>query len=489
MSLAAKVALNTTALAAGRFLLAASGLVAVGVSTRYLGLDAYGKFATATALVWLIASFTDLGLSTIGLREVSKRPDETQKLFSTLLTMGLIFTMGALVIGLGLSQLLYPGPDNTQVREGVALLLTTLPFAAVAGAGTMYLISRQQAYLTMVGSVLSSAVILGTLVLTTSLDWGFTGVVAAYVAGGVTYATVMILLTFRRVKYRPAFDWPLSRQLLGWALPVGATALIVNVYFRIDLILLSLLSNHKQVALYGVAYKVFEALSILPGYFIVTVVPELSRAAENRERLDDLVQKSFTALQILATLVVVLFAGLASDISEIIGGSAFEGATPVLVLLTVAVAISTVNFVFGTTLIALNRQSVVFRMAIATLAVNVALNLVLGPLWGARGAALALVVTEVANLVIAVLVYRRYATLPKLHQVERRLAAGALAAAAVLGVQMLPGAEELGPFTEAVIAGTAGVVTYFGSLYALRAMPSELHAGLVVPLWGRLRPR
>jgi O-antigen/teichoic acid export membrane protein len=235
VSLAGKVAVNTIALATGRFLLAASGLVAVGVSTRYLGLDAYGKFATATALVWLISSFTDLGLSTIGLREVSKRPDETQKLFSTLLTIGLIFTSGAMVIGLVLVQVLYPGQDNEQVREGVRLLLISLPFAAVGGAGTMFLISRQQAYLTMVGSVISSAVILGTLVLATTLDWGFTGVVEAYLAGGVAYGLVMVVLARGRVKYRLSFDWPLARQLLGWALPVGATALIVNVYSIVTL--------------------------------------------------------------------------------------------------------------------------------------------------------------------------------------------------------------------------------------------------------------
>jgi O-antigen/teichoic acid export membrane protein len=490
VNLTSKIAMNTTALAVGRLLLAASGLVAVGISTRYLGVEAYGKFATATALVWLISSFTDLGLSTVGLREVSRRPDETQRLFSTLLTIGLAFTCGALVIGLGLVQLVYPGADDFQVREGVTALLITLPFSAVAGAGTMYLISQQQAYLTMVGSVVASIVTLGTLVIATTLDWGFMGVVAAYVLNGVSFALVMILLARGRLRYRPGLDWPLARQIVKWALPIGATALIVNVYFRIDLILVSLISTDTQVALYGVAYKVFEALSILPGYFIVTVVPELSRAAvEHRERLDELVQKSFTALQTLALAMVIVFAGLADEISEVIGGDAFKHATPVILLLTGAVGISALTFVFGATLIALDRQNSVFKISIVTLATNVLLNLALIPPLGARGAALALLLTEAANLALFVLVYRRCAKLPRLGYAYRRVAAATLGLAAVLGVKLVPAVPALGSFPTLVLGSAVGVFAYVGGLYALRAMPVELHAGLLVPLWGRLRPR
>ena len=55
-------------------------MVSVGITTRYLGLQAYGSLTAATAFVVLLAPLLDIGMSTIGARELAKRPAETERL-------------------------------------------------------------------------------------------------------------------------------------------------------------------------------------------------------------------------------------------------------------------------------------------------------------------------------------------------------------------------------------------------------------------------
>ncbi|MBV8959279.1 MAG: hypothetical protein JO087_10945, partial [Actinobacteria bacterium] len=68
MSLARRVSYNTTAQVVGRLLAAAASVGVLRMSTRYLGVDKYGDYVTASALVLLLTTLADWGLVTISAR-------------------------------------------------------------------------------------------------------------------------------------------------------------------------------------------------------------------------------------------------------------------------------------------------------------------------------------------------------------------------------------------------------------------------------------
>jgi O-antigen/teichoic acid export membrane protein len=486
MTLSSKVAVNASALAVGRLLLAGAGILSVAITTRYLGLEAFGALTAATAFVGLLGPLTDIGISTIGARELAKRPAETERVMGSILTLGFVLALVAAGAGLIAMYVIYPGQSNDLVRQGILLLLLPLPLAAPVNAASAYFISQQKAYMGVIASVVGSLLTLGLLIAATLLDWGFVGVVFAYMGMGLGYGGCLVALALRKVRLRPCFDLALLSQLLRWALPLGAALIAHSVYWRIDIVLLSLLSSSSEVAVYGLAYRVIDALGALPYFVTVTLMPEFARLIDHRSRLDELLQKAFSVMQVTVVPLVVVFVIFGEEVIRLAGGSEFHESTLVLQILIISLVASYLGAVLGQALIALNQQSRLLVVSLALLLVNVALNLALIPLWDALGAAVALVLSEVLMLGALMGVYRRTGTIPKPHRAPQVLVAGSVMSAVTLALLSFLGSASAA--VTLAIGGTVSTAVYIACLYALKAMPRELHAGLVAPLWSRLRP-
>ncbi len=485
-SLTKKVAVNASALAAGRVAAAGLGVVSVGISSRYLGLGGYGQLATAVAFAALVGLVADIGVWNIGVREIAKRPEDTQRIISGLVTAGLALSLGAAIVGAIAAFAIYPGHGDELIRRAILLLLVTLPLAAPYGAASAYFIARQQPYMGMLSSVVASVVTVAALVLATAFDWGFTGVVLAYVSAGVVQGLLMIVLARRRVSLRPTSDLTLSRQLLTWALPLGGAMFVHGIYWRIDIVLLSVLASHVEVGLYGLVYRMVDALVTLPGFVTITLLPELARLTEQRARFDQIIDKALAVVQIGALAVFVPFVLFAEEITRLVGGSDFARAAPVLRLLMVGVALTYLGSIFAQAIFALNGQGKLFKLSVVLLPANVALNLALIPAWGASGAALAFALTEVIHLAVLLLLYHGSARPPRPRRSVRVLAAAGVSTAAA-AVKLLPLHGEGGTIVTVILGFALALALYVSTLYALGAMPREVHGNLVLPLWGKLR--
>jgi O-antigen/teichoic acid export membrane protein len=489
VGLAQKVALNTSALAAGRLLMGGIGVVTLAITTRYLGLEAYGQLATAIALMAILGVLTDLGLWTIGARELARRPEEKDRLMGGILTIGFLFSLLSGATAVVLAFTLYGGDDNDLTRQGILLLLLSLPLTAPFGAVSAYFTSQQKAYLSVLASLANSLVTLAVIAAAVLLDLGFTGVVLAYPAAGLAQGAVMVALARGKVRLRPSLDLALCRQFLGWAIPIGGAVIVHSLYWRIDIILLSLFSSHSQVALYALAFKIVDVVMVLPNYLHLTILPELARVAGNRPRFDEIMQKTSTVLVVGAMGLLVLFVAFAHELTDLAGGSQFEDAAPVLQILAFAVAFAWFGSMFGDAFFVHDKLGFSLIISAVVLPVNVALNVALINLWGASGAAAAWVVSEVIIVLLFTVFYRRmFGTLP-LPRRASQIFVAACAMAAVALLKLLPVASEASPVVVLIAGGGLCTAVYVASLYALKAMPREVHVNIVLPVAARLRPR
>jgi O-antigen/teichoic acid export membrane protein len=489
VGLAQKVVLNASALAVGRLLMGGIGVVTLGISTRYLGLEAYGQLATALALMSILGVLTDLGMWTIGARELARRPEEKDRLMGGILTIGFLFSLLSGATAVVLAFTLYGGGDNDLTRQGILLLLLSLPLTPPFGAVTAYFISQQKAYLTVLASLANSLVTLAVIAVAALLDLGFTGLILAYPAAGLAQGAVMIALAWGKVRLRPSLDLAVCRQLLGWAMPIGGAVIVHSLYWRVDIILLSLISSNRQVALYALAFKIVDVVMVLPNYLHLTVMPELARVAGNRPRFDQIMRKTSTALVVGAIGLLVLFVGFAHELTTLAGGSQFEDAAPVLQILAFAVAFAWFGSIFGDAFLVHDKLGFGLIISTVVLPVNVALNVAFINLWGAQGAAAAWVLSEVLIVLMYLVFYRRiFGNLPLPHRASQILAA-ACAMAVVALLKLLPGVSEAGPVVILIAGGGLCAAVYIASLYALKAMPREVHVNVVLPLVAKLRPR
>jgi O-antigen/teichoic acid export membrane protein len=271
--------------------------------------------------------------------------------------------------------------------------------------------------------------------------------------------------------------------LFKLALPLGATLIVNFLYFRFDLLLLGWLREPSDVAIYGLAYKVIEAFIVIPSYFMITLFPEIARMEGDSERLRGVMNQALSAMEVLAIPILVLVVALARPIVVLIGGTEFEDAAVVLQILTVGLAVSFVNGVYGNALVALGRQAKLFWLSLLVLGANVAMNLVAIPLWGVQGAATAVSISEIIAFVVVRRLYAAAATLPHSARRGRVVIAGLAMAASLAWVPWAP----LGDLPLVIVAGVVGTVVYGGALLALRALPEVVETELLTPLMRRIR--
>lgn len=482
MSLAAKLALNVSAVAAGRLLLVGTGVASVGASTRYLGVEYFGALAAATAFASLLGPMIDVGLSTIGAREISRHPERRNQLVGVILTVGLLMAVVVSAIALVVAQVIFRGGgEHELIRRGITLMLIPIPISAPVAAASAYLVSEQRAYMSMFASVAGSVVTLVALGLAIAFDAGFSAVMLAYALHMLGYGAVMVGVARKHVQFRLNFDLGLWKQMLRWSVPLGLASIVHGLYARIDLLLLSLMSTGSQIALYGLAYKLLDALYLLPYIVMATLLPELSRLANQPAALYELVRTTFSSVLAVVVPIVVYVVVFAQPIMELIGGKGFEGAGSVLQIMMLAVAGFFLTLVFAEVLIATNRQSAVLATWVTVLVVNVALNAVLIPLWEARGAAVALVISELMALGSVMVLYRRHGSLPRATRGIRMALAAVGMAGAALAVQSLP----LPDVPRLVLGGVASLLVYAGGLVVLGALPDKVRAAVVERLFGR----
>jgi len=487
MKLAQRVAFNASIQLVGQAVVVIGGIAAVAVAARYLGLRDYGALITATVFVSLFTLVTDFGVSAIGGREIAKLPEAAERIVWSLIVLGTVTALGTAAVAYGISLAAYGGEDHARTREAILILLLPLLVSGPRSAANAYLVARQQVYLSTYAAMATRVVSLVAVVIVAAADLGLVAMVLAYAAIPVVETALTFLLARRAgMVFARVWDAPLTRSLLRASAPMGGVMLLNSLYFRLDLLLLSLLSTTSAVALYGVAYKVVEGFMALPSYLMVTLLPDLARAEPRSERLGSLMQNAFAAMQLVAVPIVALsFFG--DELMRFVGGGSFDGGALALQLLMLGVAFSYIQAVFGYALVAQNKQYLAFVNSGVVLVVNLVLNLILIPPFGVEGAAAALVATELLSLVSTMWLYRRVGPIPGVHAPVRTLVAGAAMVGVVLAAKLLIPRAFDSPLATLVIGGSLASLLYFVVLARLDAFPAPLRPLLAHPLLRRLR--
>ncbi len=144
---------------------------------------------------------------------------------------------------------------------------------------------------------------------------------------------------------------------------------------------------------YVASVKVSELFEFLPAALIVSMAPVLSVTVDEPQRFQDYTDKLFRYFMIMASGICVFISAGSGLIVRVLYGKQFSPAGPLLAVLIwseIAVFFATVVY---NVLIARNQQWLLPIPTLVGAAINVALNLVLIPKYGAAGAAWATLVS------------------------------------------------------------------------------------------------
>jgi O-antigen/teichoic acid export membrane protein len=249
------------------------------------------------------------------------------------------------------------------------------------------------------------------------------------------------------------------------AIPLAAVGGMAIIYDRVDVLMLSKLTSASETAYYSVSYTLVKLTWAVPSVIAAAFFPLFAQLRKDdpreAERTFFLIVRIFFFLGV-PLAVLIAFAGPA--VIPIAFTDRYEPAGPALSVLAWTVVFSFQNYVLWYGILACHRERAVLPIQAAGLAINIAANAVLIPLWGPSGAAVSLLVSDAWTVGGQTWLIHRH-----LYPVHLRQLLGVPLAALAVAVPVAFLLNEVSAF----LAGIAGALVCVGILLWRYVRPPE----------------
>ncbi|OAQ54832.1 hypothetical protein HTG_04495 [Natrinema mahii] len=464
----------------------ANGLLMLLLARFLLTPDEYGLLFLVIAIVSVLQLGADLGLSRSAARYVSDRKETDPSSVPFILRTSLRYRL--LLIGVVGSLLVL-------VRDVVADVLEAPELSTLLLLGAVYLCFlslysyHQRLFqgfnrvdLSAVIGVVNNVTRVLFVAALTALGLGVVGALAGYVIGAVLATCLGAALLYREF-YTQYEDGGGSRslrnRLLRYGVPLTASHSANVLDRRVDTVLVGAFGNPVAVSYYVLGKQISEFVTVPSGSLGFSLSPAFGeqKATDSLDRAARLYQQSLRYVLLLYLPAAVGMILVAEPAVRLVFGAEYAGAAPVLQTLGVYVVFQSITDVTTNGLDYLGRAKARAVAKGVTSTGNVALNIVLIPIYGAAGAAAATVVTFGLYTLLNVYVMHRELSLDR-RRLARSLAL-ALAIATGMGIAVsafLPYVSSIPALVGVIAIGVgswAGLATLSGAV-DLRATAAQL---------------
>jgi O-antigen/teichoic acid export membrane protein len=368
------------------------GFAMLALMARGLSQTDYGKLMFALSLCAMTVPVTDLGASTDLARRVAAAPGGARRRLEAVLSARV--PLAAAYVLLMSAWVAVTKPDVLGVTVAIALFSVCRDL--YRSYSSLFLGLKQVGY-TVVAFGSSLAVLVGLVAVGVKSGAGLGWMTAAHVWSGLVLVAVAAAIT--RVRIGPIelrWSWRRLRRVVGGGVWLFVLSLASLAHFAADTVMLGYLQPYEQVARYQAAAKLLEASQFVVRPLTLILLPVCAALASRQQwsELRRLMHEMFAGMAVLGLAAWGFVALFAVPIVRIVYTAAYDDSTQVLRVLYLSVPglyIATVAMLLASS--TLREKRAVLIMA-AGVALNVALNLVAIPRYGALGAAWVTVVSQ-----------------------------------------------------------------------------------------------
>ena len=393
-----KVARNAGWLIAGKVIHMVLALFVSLLTARYLGPSNYGLINYAGAYTTFFFSLCTLGINSILVKEFVDTPENTGTIIgSTLLLRFLSSTFSVLTI-IGISMVADHGePTTIWVVSLCSLGLVFQIFDTYNYWFQYRLQSKYCAMATTIGYVIVSAYKLLMLASNMSVEW-------FAISSSIDYVIVALCLW---IAYkcnggeRLHVSWQKAKELLNRSYHFILSGMMIAIYGGTDRLMLKHMMNETEVGYYSTALAVCNLWVFLLSAIIDSMKPVIMQHhKQNRTKYLMMNRQLYSIVFYLSVIVSFLFVLLGKYVIQILYGEAYLPAVASLKIITWYTAFSYLGVARETWVVCEGKQRYLKFLYAGAAIVNVALNALLIPHYGASGAAAASLITQISTIFI-----------------------------------------------------------------------------------------
>ncbi len=422
-----KIFTNTLAQVFSKAWTALISILLLSALTNYLSQELFWLYSKVYNYLWIFAFLADLWLYTITIREITANKDNSSKIVSNVMTLRCILGLCIIFLSLIIAYLLpwY----NSKIELVWIFIVSIFTFFSLINSSVLALM---QANLKMEFSLFSAIfwklITLSWIMLVIYIFFEKVNVVNFEIpfylilVSGLFWIIINTLLNFfyskKIIKFWFDFDKEYIKHIFKISIPYWLALFLWVIYFKVDVVLLSLLEPKWKadlsIALYSLPMKIVEVLMIVWWFYLNSILWELTKSFEknNIERIKEVVSVSFKILFSFSIFLLVLWTIFKDHIIWIVANQSYINAVPyssssVFPLVLLVVVFYFISNLFIYILISSKNQSKLLKINVIVAIFNIIWNILIIPKYSFMWSAIITVLSQFLLLVIGFFVTKK----------------------------------------------------------------------------------
>jgi len=394
-----KIVRNTALLSSANIFARAIGFFYFIFLGRMLGVENFGHYNFALALVYNFYPVADFGVERLILRDLSKDVQKSQEYFQKIIPLRLVLSLVSIVLVTSLGIIL--SKSSKDILNIFIFAFCLLPWTfnqLVAGIGN----AREKMEVQSIVAISSTGftAILGGLI---ALFGGTVTqiLVAAFFSNLFVSFFMFFYLKKLDLVFKIDLDVGFWKKILKESWVFALIMIMAVFYLRSSVVIVNYFKGAYFTGLYSSAFKFIEASILIPQSFALALFPQTARLlGSNKEKLAKNYLKSLAAIFAFAVIYALFFILFSPMIIKISYGPSYLEAAAVMRILSIAAIIFFLNTLPGNIIQNSNRVKKFLPFAFLNLILVIILCAILVPKYSVIGAAWAVIGGEVFGLII-----------------------------------------------------------------------------------------
>ena len=380
---------------------------------RYLGPEKYGLLNYAQSFVGLFSAIATLGLDGIVVRELVKQPEREGELLGTAFVLKLIGALSVLIV----LAIAVNFTSNDSYTNMLIFIIASATIFQSFNVIDLYFQSKVLSKYVVYANIISlfiSSIVKVILILNDAPLIAFAWVVlfdSFILAMGFIY---FFLKTNNKYTNTPVtltnlkFNKSTAVSLLKDSWPLILSSAVLMIQARIDQVMIKEMIGSVEVGYYSVALRLIEAFGFIPMLLKSSLYPSIQNAKNNSEELYQNRLLNFYRLNFLLFLVtsVPIFI-FAEQIVVLLFGLEYKSAGILLALMAIRLFFTNMGVARGVFILTENLMKFSLVTMIIGTIINVLLNYLWIPEYGAKGAIVSTIVSFAITIFVVDIFYSK----------------------------------------------------------------------------------
>lgn len=364
---------------------------------RYLGPEQFGLLSYSMGYIAILTGVTKLGLDSIIVRELISNSNDKDAYLGTAFWLKLISAIFSILL------LLFILPNNSFRDSNYLIIILSFTFIFQSfEVIEFYFQSQVYGKLTSICKI--SQLIIGSLikiyllVIKAKLVW-----FVILISFEAFLLAIVYFLAFKynsSIRFLNKFNFNIAKQLLSDSWPLLFAGLGFTIFSNIDVIMIKRLLDDSSAGIYSAANKLSTVWYFIPGLVLNSIMPAIVGVKKNLFEFKKRTYFVTRMLVLFATTLAIITSIFSNEIIYFTFKNEFNGSTDILIVLVWINVLFFFNACWNFWLIIKNKTIYVLYSNLLIALLNVIFNIFFIPIFGALGAAYAIIISFLISMII-----------------------------------------------------------------------------------------